>query len=78
MAGRRRTPSIPRVMHILSSQTRTSTRRIRGLRFIDQILFKVLRWDENDVWPEEYVKNVGYLDYEFGRPQCSLVSGGEA
>ena len=43
------------------------------MRFINQILFKVLRWDENDVWPEEYVKNVGYLDYEFGRPQCSLV-----
>ncbi|MCA9184993.1 MAG: hypothetical protein KDA99_05215, partial [Planctomycetales bacterium] len=43
------------------------------MRFIDQILFKVLRWDENDVWPEEYVRNVGYLDYEFGRPHCSLV-----
>ena len=57
---------------ILSSQTRTSTKRIHGC-FIDQILFKVLRWDENDVWLEEYVKNVGYLDYEFGRPQCSLV-----
>lgn len=43
------------------------------MRFIDQILFKVLRWDDNDVWPEEYVKNVGFLDYEFGRPQCSLI-----
>ena len=44
------------------------------MRFINQILFTVLEWDENDVTAEEHVKNVGYLDYEFGpRPQCSLV-----
>lgn len=44
------------------------------MRLIDEILFKVLRWDTNDVTPETHVKNIGYLDYEFGpRPQCSLV-----
>lgn len=44
------------------------------MRYIDQILFKVLGWDRNDVRPEEYVKNVGYLDYEFGpQQQCALV-----
>ncbi len=44
------------------------------MRFIDQILFKVLRWDESDVQPEKHVKNVGYLDYEFGPgPHRSLV-----
>jgi hypothetical protein len=44
------------------------------MRFINEILFKVLQWDANDVALETHVPNVGYLDYEFGpRPQCSLV-----
>ncbi|WP_145304155.1 hypothetical protein [Planctopirus ephydatiae] len=43
------------------------------LRFIDQILFNVLQWHVNDVETERHVRNVGYLDYEFGRPKCSLV-----
>jgi hypothetical protein len=43
------------------------------MRFIDQILFKVLRWDRNSVLPERYVKDVGFLDYEFGGPPPSLV-----
>ena len=37
------------------------------LRIIDEILFKVLRWDKQiEVTPERHVKNVGYLDYELG------------
>ncbi len=44
------------------------------MRFIDAVLFKVLKWDASDVTSERYVKDVGYLDYEFGsRPHCSLV-----
>jgi|GEM_PF-1278221 len=35
------------------------------MRFIDQILFAVLKWDRNDVFPEDHVKNVGFLDYAF-------------
>ncbi|QDU44245.1 hypothetical protein Mal52_27230 [Symmachiella dynata] len=42
-------------------------------RLIDEILFTVLRWDKHDVLHERYVKDVGYLDYEFDRPQCSLI-----
>lgn len=44
------------------------------MRLIDTVLFNVLQWDANEVTAETHVKNVGYLDYEFGvRPQCSLV-----
>ncbi|ADB14975.1 hypothetical protein Psta_0281 [Pirellula staleyi DSM 6068] len=43
------------------------------LRFIDDILIKVLQWDKNHVWPESHVKNVGYIDYEFNKPRPSLI-----
>lgn len=43
------------------------------MRLIDDILFKVLQWDKNRVWPESYVKHVGYLDYEFDNPRPSLI-----
>jgi hypothetical protein len=44
------------------------------LRIIDHMLFEVLRWDRNDVVAEGYVKNVGFLDYQFVTPpSCSLI-----
>jgi len=35
------------------------------LRFIDSILFDVLRWDKNAVITEQYVRDEGFADYVF-------------
>src|SRR5271154_7056381 len=37
------------------------------LRIIDVILFDVLRWDRLEVEAEKYARDVGYLDYVFGK-----------
>ncbi len=55
------------------SQSEDINEATTRMRFINQILFKVLLWDENSVLPERYVKDVGYLDYEFGAPKPAMV-----
>ncbi|MGN6626119.1 MAG: hypothetical protein ACTHLN_05820, partial [Tepidisphaeraceae bacterium] len=43
-------------------------------RIIHTILFDVLKWPSDAVTPETHVKNVGYIDYEFGpKPACHMI-----